>query len=153
MAAFLLKTALALATLAGMAYLGYGLRTAVGTGREKDTGAELAVMCLKCGHVGVARVKQIHGCFCAKCGFPVGEAWRCLECGRTFPFVHRLPRDRAAGKKALEDWSFAHRCPHCNSQRTEPVATGNEAESEQRPTDLPRPERPAVPPLPAKPGP
>jgi hypothetical protein len=118
---FVFKTTVLLVAFGCMAFVGYGVRKVLFPPEETVRGAELQVMCQKCGHVEVARVTQIRTCFCSKCGSHVGEAWRCRECRKTFPFVLSMPKDRAAGKRGLQDWAEMHRCPHCRSLLTEPV--------------------------------
>jgi hypothetical protein len=77
----------------------------------------------------VARVTEIRACFCTECGNPVGEAWRCRDCKKVYPFVMRMPKNRAAGKRGLQDWAEMHRCPYCKSLRTEPVPLKEDEET------------------------
>ena len=117
----LLKVVAILLVLVTMMGLGYGLRMALLPPPEAPTGAELKVICLKCREIETARVTEIHACFCSKCGSPVAEAWRCQDCHKVFPFVMRMPKDRVPGRRGLQDWAEMHRCPFCNSTRTEPL--------------------------------
>jgi hypothetical protein len=130
---FLFKTCVLVVAFGGMAFVGYGVRMTLFPPKEVHVGAELKVMCLKCGNIETARVTEIRSCFCSKCGNPVGEAWRCRDCGKVFPFVMRMPKNRAAGKRGLQDWAEMHRCPHCQSLRTEPVPLTEETPKSGKP--------------------
>ncbi len=123
----LLKLVIVLAVFAAMVALGYRLRMALLPPAEEQTGSDIQVICLKCGQVEMARVSDINATFCSKCGNPVAEAWRCRDCGKAFPFVQRIPKDRATGRRGLQDWAEMHRCPFCKSLKTEPVPLKEEA--------------------------
>ena len=135
---FIFKTSVLAAAFGGMAFVGYGVRMTLFPPKVEQVGAELQVVCQKCGHVETRRVTEIRACFCSKCGSPVGEAWRCRDCEKVFPFVMRMPKNRAAGKRGLQDWALMHRCPYCKSLHTEPVPLEGE-EKPVRSTAKPQP--------------
>lgn len=134
-----------LVVFAAMVALGYGLRMALLPPVEEQTGSDMQVICLNCGHVEIALVTDIHATFCSKCGNPVAEAWRCRDCGKVFPFVQRMPKDRAPGRRGLQDWAEMHRCPFCKSLKTEPVPL-----KEEEPPKPPAKKPAAVPSTPAE---
>ena len=70
------------------------------------------------------RFKDITKVRCKVCGKPVGRAYNCLNCKKTFA----LPRPKdGMTESELEIFEMTqHNCPYCKSSKTEPALTSQE---------------------------
>lgn len=96
--------------------------------RRKHLSAEVVTLCFECSkYEKRALTIPIEKARCTQCGGRIGEAWRCLDCKKDFPFI--MPKDTAKQNgdkfKSMNSVRKAYRCPHCNSENTESIYYGN----------------------------